>query len=610
MISWLPQYHDMGLIGGILSPLYYGFPVTFFSPLEFIKKPIHWLKAITHYQGTVTTAPTFGYDLVTLSVKPEELSLLNLSSLEAAVCGAETVRASVIERFLETFTCCDLRSDVFHPSYGLAENTLLVSSARGTSTSLIRNFSHWALQEGWGLPESKNQENEVLNAGTVVDDSTVKLVSCGTVINSPNLRIVNPDNCLPCPAGKVGEIWLNGSSVARGYFRNLEDSAKFFDARLADTGEGSWLRTGDLGFVLEGQLYVTGRRKNVIIIQGRNYYPQDLESLAETVPGIVSHGTAAFSISDSNQGEKAVLVAEFDKRSGKEPQITADLVYRTLVEDLELELDCVLLVKRNHIPRTTSGKIQHGACRQAFLEGELSESACRNQLTELSSINPKFSRLLENQSEFINISEKKVKANGFASNNGNSNVKNPEQEIDCKNSNNQHHSVNQKYNNLLTFEKLDKRSLRYRFHEENDISWDNINEQGIFLPDEHLHKFGIDTDALNKNPAAREIFDWCAALSTCISFDVFEMGIIYFFSTKEQEMGKTKSATYLIDEEEKHIRVFRRFTRHLETKHPELLSRARELCEETADLIVSLTNSSTKDDQILLQFLFIEICSI
>jgi len=336
---WLPPYHDMGLIGGLLQPLYVGFPVFTMSPLHFLQRPLRWLDAISRYRATTSAGPNFAYELCVRRTTAEQRASLDLRSWETAIVAAEPIHATTLERFASAFAPCGFRPTTFRPSYGLAEATLMVTSRVGPHT---------------------------------VDGGTRALVSCGVPRPGQRMLIVDPESRVPRPPDVVGEIWVAGSSVARGYWNRPEETDATFGGRLATTGEGPFLRTGDLGFVRDGELFVTGRLKDLIIIRGRNHHPDDIEwTVARSHPSLRASCGAAFSI-DSDGEEHLVVVQEID-RQNRRPDFDAiiDAIRCAVMESHDVRVASVLLVRAGQLPRTTSGKIQRFACRNGYLAGTL-----------------------------------------------------------------------------------------------------------------------------------------------------------------------------------------------------------------------------------------------
>ncbi|MEM8780878.1 MAG: fatty acyl-AMP ligase, partial [Cyanobacteria bacterium P01_G01_bin.49] len=269
-VGWLPLFHDMGLIGNILQPLYLGIPCILMSPVDFLQRPYRWLKAISDYGATTSGGPNFAYDLCVRKVTPEQLETLDLSSWKVAFNGAEPVRAQTLNAFAQKFAPCGFRPDAFYPCYGMAEATLFITGGLQSQ-----------------VPKQKTIDEKALADNRIVEVSSQQaqsqtLVSCGKAWLEQTLKIVDPNTLTECQPNQVGEIWLSGGSVAQGYWQQPQKTQETFEAYLANTQEGPFLRTGDLGFVAEdGELFVTGRLKDVMIIRGRNHYPQDIELTVE-----------------------------------------------------------------------------------------------------------------------------------------------------------------------------------------------------------------------------------------------------------------------------------------------------------------------------------------
>ncbi|MGF2036848.1 MAG: fatty acyl-AMP ligase [Nostoc sp. CmiVER01] len=358
-VIWLPPYHDMGLIGGILQPFYGGFPATLMSPTAFIKKPWRWLQAISRYQATTSGGPNFAYDLACRQITPQQKETLDLSSWNIAFIGAEPIRAETIERFAATFEPCGFRPEAFYPCYGMAETTLLVSGGLKKAAPIIRAVDGAKLEKNQVTAANGKQEGDRL------------LVGCGKTQLDQKIAIVNPQTL--CAPNQVGEIWVSGSSVAQGYWHKLSQTLETFNAYLPDTKEGPFLRTGDLGFLENGELFVTGRLKDLIIILGRNHYPQDIEMTVEKChPALRPNSGIAFSIDIANQ-ERLVIAQEIERNYLR--KLNADEIIRTIVqavsEQHDLQTYAVLLLKTGSLPKTSSGKVQRSACREAFIGGSL-----------------------------------------------------------------------------------------------------------------------------------------------------------------------------------------------------------------------------------------------
>lgn len=354
-VSWLPAYHDMGLIGGILQPLYGGFPCILMPPAAFLQRPYQWLKAISHYRGTTSGGPNFAYQLCTDKVTPEQRQTLDLSSWSVAFNGAEPVRQETLERFAGAFAPCGFRQAAFYPCYGLAEATLLVTGGRKADPPIVKTV------EGSDL-----ERNQAIDADVEKRDSR-PLVSCGLTLPEQQVVIVHPETLTRCLPNEVGEIWVSGPSMGHGYWQRPEETAQTFSAYLLDTGEGPFLRTGDLGFLHNGDLLITGRAKDLIIIRGRNLYPQDIELTVErSHPALRAGSGAAFSVEVGNQ-ERLVVVQEVEFRQQPDIEEVAGAVRQAVAEAHEVQVFTVVLIKPGSILKTSSGKIQRRACRAAFL---------------------------------------------------------------------------------------------------------------------------------------------------------------------------------------------------------------------------------------------------
>ena len=355
-VFWLPNFHDMGLIGGILQPIYVARPNVLMSPMSFLQKPFRWLKAITNYRGTTSGGPNFAFDLCVEKVTEEQIDELDLSCWQVAFNGAEPVRAETIDAFSEKFARCGFRRESFFPCYGMAETTLLVTGGYVPSLPVIRGYDSDQLAENRAVRAEKNAR---------------RLVGCGENLPDQEIVIADPDTLEKCKPGRIGEIWARGPSIAQGYLSRPEESERTFGAYLADTGEGPFLRTGDLGFLEDGELFVTGRVKDLIILRGKNYYPQDIEQTAgESHPGLAADSGAAFTIEEDGQ-QQLVLVQELDR--GRDPDTGAMIqaIRAAVAAEQELVISAILLIRTRSIPKTSSGKIQRHACRQKYLDGEL-----------------------------------------------------------------------------------------------------------------------------------------------------------------------------------------------------------------------------------------------
>ncbi len=360
-VNWLPLFHDMGLIGNILQSFYLGTSCIIMSPLAFLQKPIRWLQAIDRYRATISGGPNFAYDFCVEKIKPEQLENLDLSSWDVAFNGSEPLRAKTIEQFSAKFAPCGFRQRAFYPCYGMAEATLFITGGQKNAEPMIKSFEASALQQNRAV------ENQVS------DSDSRLLVGCGQPWLEHRVVIANPKTLTRCREGEVGEIWVSGQSVAQGYWQRHDDT---FQASLKDTGEGPFLRTGDLGFLWKEELFITGRLKEVIIIRGQNHYPQDLEfTVQQSHPALKMNGGAAFTI-ESDGAEQLIVVQEVERNYLKnlDRDEVIRLINKAVTAQHGLDINTTVLVRSGTVPKTSSGKIQRRTCRQNFLNGEVKSS--------------------------------------------------------------------------------------------------------------------------------------------------------------------------------------------------------------------------------------------
>ena len=361
-VSWLPLYHDMGLIGMVLQAIYAGGETTIMSPVAFLQRPIRWLQAISSTRATISGGPNFAYDLCVRKITSEHKATLDLSSWKMAFNGAEPVRQETMERFAEAFAPCGFHWEAFHPCYGLAEATLLVSGGRKVDGPVVRTLQKAALE----------QNQIVMAEASIEHESSRTFVGCGKTLLGQKIVIVNPESLTQCLPDQIGEIWVSGPSIAQGYWQQLEESERTFQAHLSDTGEGPFLRTGDLGFLQDGELFISGRLKDLIIIRGRNHYPEDIElTVEQSHPALRPGCGVAFSV-DALGEERLVIVQEVE-RQYRDLNVDGVVgsIRQAVAEQHELQVYAVVLVKIGTIPKTSSGKLQRRACREAFLAGTL-----------------------------------------------------------------------------------------------------------------------------------------------------------------------------------------------------------------------------------------------
>jgi len=359
ILSWLPHFHDMGLVYGVLEPLYAGIPGYVMPAIAFIQRPIRWLQAIARFGVTHAVAPNFAYDLCTRKIKTADRDQLDLRGWRVAVNGAEPIRADTLKQFASYFEPCGFRAEVLCPGYGLAEATLKVTSSR--SGEPVRYLT---------------VDGEALDLGRVdtrsSDDSGARtLVGCGRTEIDTEVVVADPATLHRLGDGMVGEVWVGGSTIAAGYWRLPDRTAASFGARLADSGHGPFLRTGDLGFIMDGELFINGRLKDMLIVRGQNHYPQDIELTVEACHvAFRQNGCAAFSV--TMEGEERLVVAQEIERDAKVTDFDEllGLARQSVAEAHEIGVYDMVFLRPGGIPRTSSGKIQRHACRRAYLDGD------------------------------------------------------------------------------------------------------------------------------------------------------------------------------------------------------------------------------------------------
>jgi acyl-CoA synthetase (AMP-forming)/AMP-acid ligase II/acyl carrier protein len=355
-VSWLPMYHDMGLIGLVLQVLQSGRRTVLMSPLSFVKRPVRWLKAITKYKAYATSGPSFAYDLCVQKISDEEMAELDLSSWTLACNGAEPVRPDTMRRFAERFAPVGFRYETFYPCYGLAEATLIVSGGDKAAEPIIRHFDSHELADNHVVP--------------VADGQGRAIVGCGISVDRQDIAIVDPVTLTRSAPDQIGEIWVRGPGIARGYWNSPEATAETFQATLPGE-KGSFLRTGDMGFLDDGELFVTGRIKDLIIVRGRNHYPQDIERTVEGAhPALRRDHVVSFGV-DVDGEERVVVVCGVMRAQKLNQQELFSAVRAVLAQEHELGPHAIVLVKGSEIPRTSSGKLQRRGCKDLYLRGDL-----------------------------------------------------------------------------------------------------------------------------------------------------------------------------------------------------------------------------------------------
>ena len=519
LVTWLPPYHDMGLIGGVLQPVYQGAEVFGFSPLHFLQSPARWLQAISHFHANTSGGPNFGYELARRRITPAEMAKLDLSSWRIAFNGSEPVRAQTLAAFAEAFTPRGFSAAAFAPCYGLAEATLLVSVPRPFSGARTHALDAEALSR-----------NEISPAR---DGERVRtVVSCGELTPGVSLAVVDPATETRVADGRVGELWLKGPNVARGYFGAPEGSTTTFDASLE--GSAGWLRSGDLGAWFGGELLVTGRLKDLLIVRGRNLYPQDIERTVEHChPEIRAGNVVALARSD----EALCLVVEVRREARK-----LEEVLRAVSQAIVLEHDVVpaeiCLVAPGSILKTSSGKLARSATREALESGALTP-LLRHPPPETHTDTPVYVELERG------------------------------------------------------FRRLDARSTRYRFDLERDIAWTRLDEPGDYYDAETLRGYGYDVAALKSTQGAWELFQWRTALSIAGGFELLEEALLGFTQRESVHFAKIKSVLVLEEEERKHVALFERYAAHLRAQRPEHAATVARGTDELRAQLLSFADASS-----------------
>jgi acyl-CoA synthetase (AMP-forming)/AMP-acid ligase II len=385
-VCWLPAFHDMGLTNGIIQPVYHGRPCYLMPAVAFLMQPIRWLQAISRYKATISGGPNFAYELCTRRITSEQRDGLDLSSWDVAYNGAEPVRADTMRRFATMFAASGFRSGALHPCYGLAEATLLVSGG-SLRQEMVRSVDVGAFEQNRIVTAHADCDAEARGQR----QTARTLVSSGHPLPDTTIVIAHPESMTTCAPDQVGEIWVSGQSVTHGYWNRPEETAHACRAYLKDTGDGPFLRTGDLGFMQDDQLFVTGRLKDLIIVSGRKLYPQDIElTVQDSHPALRPACCAAFSVDGAGE-ERLIIVAEVEPRyqatirplanedAGAHARGRLPLDVEALVRSIraavaeahDARVHAVVLLRAGRIPMTTSGKVQRHACKANFLSGTL-----------------------------------------------------------------------------------------------------------------------------------------------------------------------------------------------------------------------------------------------
>ena len=376
-VSWLPHFHDMGLVGAILTALYAGVPCILLSPNDFVQKPYRWLKAFSDYGGTLGGAPNFAYDLCVSKISREEVETLDLRSWRLAWNGAETIRASTLSAFAEHFRTAGFSKKAFAPCYGLAEGTLMVTGSGALAENKIINITR-----------SSHLSGESVELASIPSAETQELVGCGKSFPDQSVRIADAALLVSLPDLQIGEIMVKGPSISRGYWNNLEASASAFNLRL--DGEAGFLRTGDLGFLHEGNLFVVGRVKETMKFNGKTFYAYDIEFTAcESNPCLKKNGAAAFSIQGA-QGELLVLVCEIrrDRLKTFHGEEIRKAIAQAVFDEHNVTVHDIVLIRPATLPMTSSGKIKRLQCRELYLQNSLEPLYSSRSLLMNESLNP------------------------------------------------------------------------------------------------------------------------------------------------------------------------------------------------------------------------------
>ena len=379
-VFWLPHFHDMGLIGGLLEPLYVGGHTIALSPRAFLQRPIRWLQYISDYRAAISGAPNFAYQLCVDRISPEQIDALDLSHWRIAFSGAEPILPRTLRDFSSRFSAVGFSDRAFYPCYGLAEATLLAAGGHGPAAPNILLVHRESLGQGIAKVVERDPDATESNSTQISEtrhdeqqhsaasQATQELVCCGFAANETELLIVDPATNAVVGEDKVGEIWLRGSSVSSGYWNKPEENALRFDAITAD-GVSGFCRTGDLGFMHDRQLYVTGRSKDVVILRGRNHFPQDIEATIDEVIGAEGGKSAAFAVTGP-KSESLAVIAEVPRRfdDANLPEL-AKQIRRAIIETHEVDPRHVCLTRQATVPLTSSGKVQRNRCRELFDNG-------------------------------------------------------------------------------------------------------------------------------------------------------------------------------------------------------------------------------------------------
>ena len=375
IVTWLPIYHDMGLIGNMLHSIWLGATCVFMPPLSFLQQPIRWLSAISRFGAYLSGGPNFGYDLCVNKISDEQRASLNLSSWRVAFNGAEPIRQATLERFAERFAVAGFQRNALYPCYGMAETTLMVTGGSPHADALCQHVDKSILGNGAAIVVARDN----VNAQAVV--------GCGHALPEQVLRIVDPVTLQQHADNTIGEIWVSGAHIGQGYWQKPDINREIFQAHISGSGEGPFLRTGDLGYLSDGELYVTGRLKDLIIVRGVNHYPHDIEATVEDADQAINRGgTAAVGLQGDN-AERVIVIAEIGRSflRNVDVNVLARKIRESVFERHELLLADVIFIRPSSLPKTSSGKVQRSYCRELYLAKEFARVEPVKQLQETES---------------------------------------------------------------------------------------------------------------------------------------------------------------------------------------------------------------------------------
>jgi len=360
VVTWLPPYHDMGLIGTLFQPIYIGGKNIIIKPFDFLRNPVIWMNAITKYKGTTAGCPNFALDLLVERISREQKNKIDLSSLKVLFCGSEPIRRTSLKNFTLSFKQCGFKEDMFLPCYGLAENTLMVTGI------------HHSEKPEYILADKQSLDKT--NKIVISDDKETahSFVGCGYPWLDDQVQIVDPEKAKICGEDTIGEIWTKSASVCRGYWNRTDKGKEIFNAKINGSTAGPFMKTGDLGFIHNGQLYIAGRIKEVIIIRGVNHFPSDIENTVENChPALQAHACAAFSAEIEDQ-EKLIIVQEIKRTAirGLDGIEVIEAIRSAISSEHEISAFAIELISPGRICKTTSGKIQHGKCKSMWRKKE------------------------------------------------------------------------------------------------------------------------------------------------------------------------------------------------------------------------------------------------